>query len=866
LPKSWSASAAAIVAGALLFALVDGLGFYGALYRPFLDPSSTAGAFETAIARLLAVPTDARRDVLVLGDSRIYSGLDPAVATAAAGGRVRFLNGSVPGTTPRCWFFFTRAIDPGANRFRAIVIPVDTYGDDDGAIGSIDGDQRQIDLHYIVFQAQPRDLPKIAASFPDSRTRLNVAIDLLLRGPELRDDVQAFAANPAERWRAIARAQAADPYDPFSTHPRPDRLSGLRVDFGRGRIRYPAGVSESERREMEIQVLRIVRPSPSYGRYRRRWLGPIVRRYAAAGVPVIFVRLPARPEHRPGSVSPPSGSLLKFAVKNGARLVPQAPYVALERPSFFADHDHLDGAGGAAFSRQLGRDVASVLAGGAPVRTLPRVQRPVREPRKTEASWANAIRAALAIGVPLPFQSYEFWIFFAIVAAVFYAVAGRMRRFVLLAASYYFYARWNGWYVLFLWALTVSDYGIAIALERVSPKSRKLVLTAGVAANLAFLGTFKYANLASGTIAALVGMHENPWLVRLIVPIGISFHTFQSISYLVDVYRGKFRPVRDPFDYALYLAFFAQLLAGPIVRAGLFFSELFAWRKPTAADVGYGCMRVGFGLVKKIGIADQFAPASNAYFDSVAAHPGSLAAIGAIFAFSMQIYFDFSGYSDIAIGCARLFGFVFPENFVQPYLATSVTDFWHRWHVTLSTWLRDYLYIPLGGSRHGLAETLRNLVLTMVLGGLWHGSQWTFVAWGAVHGALLSLERILGIGRPGDEPRGALYVLRIAVTFAAVSLAWVLFRAPGFGGAATVYRELFTGGWQGWPLTGWQAVLSGGILLFAIARIAWLRLRVELTWNALPFGARAAALAGLLLAIELFSWSGAPATFIYFKF
>ncbi|MEO6835598.1 MAG: MBOAT family protein, partial [Candidatus Tumulicola sp.] len=829
---------------------------------------STAAAFENAIARLLGVRTDPQRDVLVLGDSRIYSGLDPAIAAAAAGGRLRFLDASVPGTTPRCWFFFARAIDPDTNRFRAIVIPVDTYGDDDSAIGSIDGDERQMDLHYIVFRAGLRDIPKVAASFPDSRTRLNVGVDLLLRGPELRDDVQALAADPAARLRAIAQARAADPYDPFAAHPRAEPLTGLRVDFARGRIGYPPGVSEAERHEMELQVLRIARPSPSYARYRRRWLGPIVERYAAAGVPVIFVRLPTRPVHRNTAAGPSGGSLFEFARNDGAQLLPQAPYLAFERPSLFTDHDHLDARGSVAFSTQLGRDVARALSEPSvrPAHAAPR-DRVADVPRGASATPPlRALRDGLAIGVPLPFQSYEFWLFFALVAAVFYAVAGRLRRFVLLAASYYFYARWNAWYVIFLWALTVSDYALAIALERTSPRVRKIALMAGVAANLVFLGTFKYANLASGTIAALVGMHENPWLVSLIVPIGISFHTFQSISYLVDVYRGKIRAVRDPFDYALYLAFFPQLLAGPIVRAGLFFSELFAWRKPNAADVGYGCMRVAFGLAKKIGIADQFAPASNAYFDSVATHPGALAAIGAIFAFSMQIYFDFSGYSDIAIGCARLFGFVFPENFAQPYLATSIGDFWHRWHITLSTWLRDYLYIPLGGSRNGLVETLRNLMLTMLLGGLWHGSQWTFVAWGGFHGALLSVERVLRIGRPGDDPRGPFYLLRIALTFAAVSLGWVLFRAPGFGAAVHVYRELFTGGWQGWPLHGWPGVLGAGIVLFALARIASTRWNLNLSWNALPFAARAATLAALLVALELFSWPGAPATFIYFKF
>ncbi len=332
--------------------------------------------------------------------------------------------------------------------------------------------------------------------------------------------------------------------------------------------------------------------------------------------------------------------------------------------------------------------------------------------------------------------------------------------------------------MLFLWVLTASDFLIAIALERerdLRHYNPRVLLALGVAANLAFLGSFKYTNFASGTVTALLGMHENPWIVNLFVPIGISFHTFQSISYLVDVYRGRMTAIRKPLDYALYLAFFPQLLAGPIVRAGLFFGELFAWRPPGPDDVSYGLTRAGFGLVKKMAVADQFADVANAYWGSIANHPGAPAAWSALFAFAMQIYFDFSGYSDIAIGCARLFGFVFPENFRMPYLATSVTDFWHRWHITLSTWLRDYLYIPLGGNRHGEAATLRNLMLTMLLGGLWHGAQWTFVAWGAYHGVALCVERVAGLGRERTSRHVRDAIARVLFTFCVVSLGGCFF-------------------------------------------------------------------------------------------
>jgi alginate O-acetyltransferase complex protein AlgI len=850
---------AALAGATLLFAAIDLAAFYAPLYRPLLDPQSSTGAFESALSALAAVSPAPRRDVLVLGDSRIYSGLDPAQASHAAGGRLRFLNGGVPGTNPRCWYFFLQSLDPSAARYRALVIPVDTYADDDSAIGSLDGDQRVPDLHYIALAVPPRDIPKLARSFPDPRTRLTVGIDMLLRGPELRDDIQALLSAPRARLDAIQQAREDGLYDPLAAHPLATTLAGTSLNARTGRLTIAASVPPSERPQVADEVLRIGRPSASYAAYRSRWLDPIVRRYAGAGVPVIFVRIPTRPIHRDEGERP-SGTLATLQTQYGVALLGATPFGRLERPDLFADHDHLDRAGSIAFSRLLGRAVNQTLQRSAqPISNAP-------APAATSSPQPHAAGLLIGIGIPMPFQSYEFWLFVAIVALVFYALPVRLRWWFLLAASYYFYARWNGAFVVFLWALTISDWAIGIGLERLTGRARRGALAAGIAANLAFLGTFKYANFASSTIAALAGMHANPWLVKLFVPIGISFHTFQSISYLVDVYRGKIPAERKLGRYAMYLAFFPQLLAGPIVRAGLFISELVRWRRPDATDVWYGCMRASIGLAKKIGIADLFAPISDAYFAAPAAHPGALAAAGAIFAFSMQIYFDFSGYSDIAIGCARLFGFVFPENFMQPYLASSITDFWHRWHITLSTWLRDYLYVPLGGNRHGTIATLRNLMLTMLLGGLWHGAQWTFVAWGAVHGVLLCVERLVGIGRPGDAPRGFVYAARAAVTFTVVSLAWVLFRAPDFGAAGTAYRQLVLGGWTGWPIHGWAALVAAGILAFAVLRVSASRFAANLTWTQLPQAARAGALAATLLAIELLSWPGTPATFIYFKF
>jgi len=872
-------TAALLVAAAfVIFAVVSFGAFRTGLYRSVLDPTSSTGSFEAAIAHFRALPARPHGDVLVLGDSRIYSGFDPRAAGAAARS-LRFLNGGVPGTTPRCWPFFLRAIDPRADRFRAVVIAVDTYADDDSAIGSIDGDDRPMDLRYVVLQTRFGDIPRLAGSFSDPRERIEYGIDLFWRGPELRDDFQALAAAPLARVQALTQAASSPAYDPLAAHPRSESLAGLHVDFAAGTIAYPAGVSADERAEIATQVLIVPKPSPSYALYRRQWLYPIAARYAAAGVPVFFVRIPTRPAHRKQQETP-GGSLLDIARQTNARLIPAAAYIALERPALFADDDHLNADGSVIFSRLLGRDVVRMLADPrpstapspaltafAPLRMTTAVA-PLRMTPKRGTHSPSWYAAAAGIGIPLRFQDYEFWLFITIVAGLFYGLPRRAGRYVLLLASYYFYARWNAWYVLFLWILTASDYLIAIALERALDRQRqpRLLLALGIAANLAFLGSFKYTNFATGTVAALLRMHGDPWFVSLFVPIGISFHTFQSISYLVDVYRGKMPAIRKPLDYALYLAFFPQLLAGPIVRAGLFFGELFAWRPPSAEDVSYGLARAGFGLVKKMAIADQFAVVANSYFGSVGGHPGAPAAWSAVFAFGMQIYFDFSGYSDIAIGCARLFGFVFPENFAMPYLATSVTDFWHRWHMTLSTWLRDYLYIPLGGSRNGRAATLRNLMLTMLLGGLWHGAQWTFVAWGGYHGIMLCLERLTGIGQERVAPRGAGAVARIALTFTVVSLGWVLFRAPSFAVALEVYRALFAGGAGAAMLTGWPAVLAAGILGFGAARLLCDKWGFAPGWPQLRPLAQVGTLAGLLLALELLTWPGISPTFIYFKF
>src|SRR6185312_9733736 len=311
------------------------------------------------------------------------------------------------------------------------------------------------------------------ASFPDLGTQLTTGIDVLLLGPILRDYIQAFAADPAARFAAIGRAQSNPAFAPLAAHPRAESLSGMRVDFTHDTIAYPPGVSADERAAMPEQVLRIARPSPSYATYRREWLYPIVRRYAAAGVPVVFVRIPTRPVHRSSS-DRLSGTLAALARSDAAQFLPSKPYLALERPELFADHDHLNRAGSELFSEQLGRDVAYALSRtGSSARRLAFDGSTNEELSPSTLPW---LHEAVAVGEPLQFQSFEFWIFIAVLALLFWAGAkltarlfcaspAAVRRSLLLIASYYFYSRWNSWYVIFLAALTLSDFGIGLALQ-----------------------------------------------------------------------------------------------------------------------------------------------------------------------------------------------------------------------------------------------------------------------------------------------------------------------------------------------------------------------------------------------------------------
>jgi alginate O-acetyltransferase complex protein AlgI len=457
------------------------------------------------------------------------------------------------------------------------------------------------------------------------------------------------------------------------------------------------------------------------------------------------------------------------------------------------------------------------------------------------------------------FHTPQFFLFFVVVVALFYASPRPLRKYILLAASYFFYMCWNAKFVLLILALTAIDYTAARWIRRAATGSRrKAALVASLAANLGFLGFFKYYNFLASNLGLLMGRPSGAWALAIILPMGISFHTFQSMSYVIDVYRGEQEPIVNLVDYALYIAFFPQLVAGPIVRAHDFFRDLYHWRAPDAGEQLRGVWLVVFGLVKKLAIADQFARLADAYFAHPAAYPGWLAAWSGVVAFSIQIFFDFSGYTDMAIGLAQLLGFRFPENFRRPYLASSITDFWRRWHISLSTWLRDYLYIPLGGNRGGRFQTYRNLMLTMLLGGLWHGASWNFVIWGGYHGGLLAAERALGL-----KPKPSLNPLRVLLTFALASIGWVFFRARTLSASLEILGRMFHGpaGHLIWPH--WQLWIALASLALAVAeeRFEWFERLPET-----PAWVYSAAIAVCLLFLELIGFTDRPVPFVYFQF
>lgn len=413
-------------------------------------------------------------------------------------------------------------------------------------------------------------------------------------------------------------------------------------------------------------------------------------------------------------------------------------------------------------------------------------------------------------------------VFLPLFLAIYYLTPFRGRSMVILLGSYAFYAWWRVDFLGLFIAATLWNYWIGIRLESAlgTPQAKRW-LALGIGVDLAVLAYFKYADFGIGSLNGLltaVGGEPLP-LLHLLLPIGISFYVFESISYLVDVYRKEIPATRRLDDFAAFLALYPHLIAGPVIR----FRDLaahFAHREHTPQLFAAGVARFMQGFIKKVVIADSVATIADASFGL--SDPTFADAWLGILAYTIQLYFDFSGYSDMAIGLGMMIGFRLNENFNHPYISQSITEFWRRWHISLSTWLRDYLYIPLGGSRGGTWMTYRNLILTMLLGGLWHGANWTFVLWGGWHGLWLAIERALGWGKQTRfQPLSWLFTLLL------VMVGWVLFRAHSVGEAFVMYGAMFS----------WPSLALSPDLSFSITRMSLALLVVGIVvvlWSLLP--------------------------------
>lgn len=474
------------------------------------------------------------------------------------------------------------------------------------------------------------------------------------------------------------------------------------------------------------------------------------------------------------------------------------------------------------------------------------------------------------------FNSLTFVVFFVVVLGMYYLpISWRAKKLNLLVASYIFYGAWNPPFLLLLWITTIIDWFAAKGMDAFpGMRARRAFLVLSLVANLGLLGFFKYGDFLSASFGAALGalgVGYRPPRLDIILPIGISFYTFQSLTYTIDVYLGKLKAWSSFLDYALYVTFFPQLVAGPIVRAAHFLPQCATPRRASRDQLGWGLNLLVIGLFEKIVLADTLmAPIADSVYDS-AKLPGMLDAWTGTLAFSAQIFFDFAGYSTCAIGAALCLGFGLNDNFRFPYAAIGFSDFWRRWHVSLSTWLRDYLYVPLGGNRKGNRRTYVNLLLTMLLGGLWHGASWRFVAWGGLHGTYLSAERYLRNAAAGRAVLSRFFASPLAmfgmslVTYSLVCFTWVFFRAKDFPSAFTLLSAMTTGGA---PSSVVSASRMGVVAVVTASMLAshWL-LRdssLEETWQRSPIWMRVFIMATLLFLIALAP--GDDRAFIYFQF
>ena len=474
------------------------------------------------------------------------------------------------------------------------------------------------------------------------------------------------------------------------------------------------------------------------------------------------------------------------------------------------------------------------------------------------------------------FNSFIFFIFLAIVLPAFYLSGKKYRNLILLASSYFFYGYWD-WRFCFLLVLsTVVDFFIGKRLHAEEREVwRKRLLLISVSVNLGILAFFKYFNFFVASFEEMLtgaGMTADFVHLNIILPVGISFYTFQTMSYTIDIYRKKLEPTHNFFDFALFVSFFPQLVAGPIERASSLLPQITRGLSPNPQQIREGVHLIIVGMFKKVMIGD----ACGRIVDHIFAQPEYYASIelfAALLLFAIQIYADFSGYSSIARGTSKLLGIELMKNFEQPYLSANITEFWRRWHISLSSWLKDYLYIPLGGNRKGTVRTYINLMLTMLLGGLWHGANWTFVVWGGLHGSYLAIHKLMLRGKKPQTRYvhtswGGLivYAGKVVAVFLLVLLTWLFFRAQSFEQAAYFLHKFVY--WE-------YSALSGRFITIALGFLAMSTLIDILQYNSRAHTfllrvsnppVRWAVLSALMLISVIYMFVEEPLPFVYFQF
>jgi len=467
------------------------------------------------------------------------------------------------------------------------------------------------------------------------------------------------------------------------------------------------------------------------------------------------------------------------------------------------------------------------------------------------------------------FHTIEFWIFFFIVLCLFYGSQYKMRSIIILFSSYIFYMFWSPKFIILILVSTMIDYVVSIHMPHASKRKKKILLLTSIFSNLGLLGYFKYNNFFPHSFSNLLLISPESFTHQVIIPVGISFYTFQSLSYTIDVFRGNMKPVDSFIDFALFVAFFPQLMAGPIIRAHQFFDQWFEWKKPTDFMVQEAIFLILLGLIKKTVFADYFCLISYEYFHNLSKYPGLWNAWEGLIASYIQIYCDFAGYSEIAIGCAKLLGFNFHENFRRPFLAKNISEIWNRWHISLSDWLRDYVYIPLGGNQFGRLSAFKNLIITMILGGLWHGAHLKFIFWGAYHGLLLSgnafIKNVFGHKKVFRFWNQSFFTpLKIMITFLLFIIGGVFFSCNSVNDSFLVYSRIFDFACLGnsmFKFDHWLLIVIG--LFFSILEEYYHifnRLVISSMWL------RVTAIILMLFCIELFSYTSEEIPFFYFIF